>query len=190
MNVLQVSRAFFARPGQVMQDVKGGKMATLAQLEGQIQKLQRRADALREKKSGEVIAKIRAMMDEFGITTDDLAKAGSGTGKKRGRPAGAGNASSAKKKTASRLPPKYRDPVSGATWSGHARPPAWIKDAPDRSAFLIDGAAGSASGSSAGRKSARAASRAGRTASKKAAKRTGRKTAKKATRKNGRSAAG
>ncbi|AQH04966.1 histone (plasmid) [Burkholderia sp. KK1] len=165
-------------------------MATLAQLEGQIQKLQRRADALREKKSGEVIAKIRAMMDEFGITTDDLAKAGLGTGKKRGRPAGAGNASSAKKKTASRLPPKYRDPVSGATWSGHARPPAWIKDAPDRSAFLIDGAAGSASGSSAGRKSARAASRAGRTASKKAAKRTGRKTAKKATRKNGRSAAG
>lgn len=162
-------------------------MATLAQLEGQIQKLQRRADALREKKSGEVIAKIRAMMDEFGITTDDLAKAGSGTGKKRGRPAGAGNASGAKKKTASRLPPKYRDPVSGATWSGHARPPSWIKDAPDRSAFLIDGAA---SGSSAARKSARAASRAGRTASKKAAKRTGRKTAKKATRKNGRSAAG
>lgn len=34
--------------------------------------------------------------------------------------------------------PKYRDPATGATWSGHARPPAWIKDAKDRSVFLIE----------------------------------------------------
>lgn len=36
------------------------------------------------------------------------------------------------------IPPKYRDPVSGATWSGLARPPAWIKDR-DRAPFLING---------------------------------------------------
>jgi hypothetical protein len=36
------------------------------------------------------------------------------------------------------LAPKYRDPKTGATWSGHARPPAWIKDARDRSVFLIE----------------------------------------------------
>ncbi|SPB13900.1 histone family protein nucleoid-structuring protein H-NS [Caballeronia novacaledonica] len=100
-------------------------MATLAQLEDQIRKLQRRADVLRGKESVEVIAKIRAMMDEYGLTTADLAKAGAGAGSKNGavRP---------------KLPPKYRDPLSGATWSGHARPPAWIKDAPDRSVYLID----------------------------------------------------
>jgi DNA-binding protein H-NS len=38
------------------------------------------------------------------------------------------------------IAPKYRDPESGATWSGLARPPAWIRDR-DRSAFLINGAA-------------------------------------------------
>ncbi|MGF6786114.1 H-NS family nucleoid-associated regulatory protein [Paraburkholderia sp. 35.1] len=34
--------------------------------------------------------------------------------------------------------PKYFDPKTGATWSGVARPPAWIKDAKDRSVFLIE----------------------------------------------------
>lgn len=38
-------------------------------------------------------------------------------------------------------PAKYRDPVSGATWSGFARPPAWIAGEKDRTKFLINGAA-------------------------------------------------
>jgi DNA-binding protein H-NS len=37
-----------------------------------------------------------------------------------------------------KLAPKYRDPKTGATWSGHARPPGWIRDAKDRSVFLIE----------------------------------------------------
>jgi DNA-binding protein H-NS len=120
-------------------------MATLAQLEGQIQKLQRRAEALRQRKSAEVVANIRALMQEYGLTVADLGKV-SATGKKRGRPAGSKNGATRVKLAAakSKLPPKYRDPVSGLTWSGHARPPAWIKDAPDRNAFLIDGARGKA----------------------------------------------
>ncbi|BFG77793.1 hypothetical protein PTKU46_58260 [Paraburkholderia terrae] len=40
-----------------------------------------------------------------------------------------------------KLPPKYRNPKTGETWSGHARPPAWIKDVKDRSKFLIAGGA-------------------------------------------------
>src|SRR6516164_1304425 len=111
-------------------------MSTLAQLESQIQKLQRRADALREQKSSEAIASIRALMAEYGLTTADLVKAG--FGKKRGRPAGSKNGAGKKMAAKAKLPPKYRDPVSGATWSGHARPPAWIKDAPDRSVYLIN----------------------------------------------------
>jgi DNA-binding protein H-NS len=42
------------------------------------------------------------------------------------------------------LPPRYRNPKTGATWSGHARPPAWIKDARDRSVYLIDKTAATA----------------------------------------------
>jgi DNA-binding protein H-NS len=171
-------------------------MATLAQLESQIQKLQRRADELREKKSVEIIARIQAMMDEYGLTTADLIKAGSASGKKRGRPPGSKNAGGAKKGAGkTKLPPKYRDPESGATWSGHARPPAWIKDAPDRSVYLINGAGGSASrrnqrGRAASASRAASVKRAARSASKKSAKRTGRAAAKKAARKDLQSAAG
>ena len=38
-------------------------------------------------------------------------------------------------------PALYRDPKTGATWSGRARPPAWIANVKDRSKFLIEGAA-------------------------------------------------
>ncbi|WP_250516664.1 H-NS histone family protein [Caballeronia sp. INDeC2] len=151
-------------------------MATLAQLESQILKLQRRADELRERESIKVIAQIRAMMDEYGLTTADLAQAGLGTRKQRGRPPGSKNSAGSKNGAVkSKLPPKYRDPLSGATWSGHARPPAWIKDAPDRSVFLIDGASGK-NGARRGRAASvshtTGAKRAGRTGAKRAARKS------------------
>ncbi|MGT2469306.1 H-NS family nucleoid-associated regulatory protein [Paraburkholderia terrae] len=40
-----------------------------------------------------------------------------------------------------KLPPKYINRKTGETWSGHARPPAWLKDVKDRSKFLITGGA-------------------------------------------------
>jgi H-NS histone C-terminal domain len=39
-------------------------------------------------------------------------------------------------------PAKYRDPKSGATWSGRGPAPAWLAAAKDRTKFLIDGASG------------------------------------------------
>jgi DNA-binding protein H-NS len=38
-------------------------------------------------------------------------------------------------------PPLYRDPKSGAEWSGRGRAPAWIASAKNRERFLIDGSA-------------------------------------------------
>jgi DNA-binding protein H-NS len=35
--------------------------------------------------------------------------------------------------------PKYRDPETGAMWSGRGRAPAWLADVKDRTAFLIEG---------------------------------------------------
>jgi len=32
--------------------------------------------------------------------------------------------------------PKYRDPVTGKTWSGRGKPPLWIRDK-DRSQFVV-----------------------------------------------------
>ncbi|WP_321795284.1 H-NS family nucleoid-associated regulatory protein [Caballeronia sp. J97] len=44
-------------------------------------------------------------------------------------------------------PAKYRDPKSGAEWSGRGKAPGWLANAKDRTKFLIEGAAdASASG--------------------------------------------
>jgi hypothetical protein len=37
-------------------------------------------------------------------------------------------------------PAMYKDPKSGATWSGRGRAPAWLAGAKDRAKFLIVGA--------------------------------------------------
>lgn len=111
-------------------------------------------------------------MARHGLTTADI----DGTipavpARRRGRPVGSTKASLAVKAQRtevvsgkSKLPPKYLHPETGATWSGHARPPAWIKDAADRSVFLIAGADTTLTGGAVatkgkpGRKKAQAAS--------------------------------
>jgi DNA-binding protein H-NS len=102
------------------------------------------------KKASSVIADIRELMAEHGLTTADIeaytgkAKAGAKRGpkpgfKRGGKSAAAAPAKKAALQTKGKLPPKYRDPKTGATWSGHARPPQWIANVKDRSRFLIDG---------------------------------------------------
>jgi DNA-binding protein H-NS len=115
-------------------------MATLSQIEQRIVQLQKKADDLRRKKSASIILSIRKMMAEHGLTVKDIEAAPEDAPRRRGRPAGSKNTvRTAAAKTAKTAPvAKYRDPVSGATWSGRARPPAWIKDAKDRSKFLIE----------------------------------------------------
>jgi DNA-binding protein H-NS len=130
------------------------EMTTLEKIQARMQKLQAQAEALIAKQAQGALDQIRELMIKHGFTTEDIearAKA------KRGR---AGNMVSntakakAPRKTQAKnqvktksaavksaLPPKYRDPKSGATWSGKARPPLWIRDVKDRSKFLIDHAA-------------------------------------------------
>ena len=74
------------------------------------------AHALATEKSG-VVARVRSLIEEFHLTPDDVFG-----GSKRKASAGA---------------PKYRDPGTGATWTGRGKPPNWIKDAADRTSFEI-----------------------------------------------------
>ncbi|MDR7009914.1 H-NS family nucleoid-associated regulatory protein [Paraburkholderia strydomiana] len=109
-------------------------MATLESLQAKIQRLQAQADALLAKKSSAVIEKIKSLMAEHGLTTADIdAHAG---GKKRGPKPGAKAAAKAPSAVAN-----YRDPKTGATWSGRGRTPRWIANAKDRSKFLVGDAA-------------------------------------------------
>src|SRR5579863_6788615 len=123
----------------VKSTTKGVHMATLEQIQAKLQKLQAQADALVAKESSAVIEKIRELMAQHGLTTADI---DAHTGKAKGRAKRAGKSAVAVAKNlaasaAGKLPPKYRDPKTGETWSGHARPPAWIKNVKDRSKFLI-----------------------------------------------------
>lgn len=171
-------------------------MATLETIQARIKKLQTQAETLIAKRAQGALDQIRELMIKHGLTTEDIERRA-----KARREARLGIKSSAKKTATAakgKLPPKYRDPKTGATWSGHARPPAWIKDVKDRSKFLIDASAAvsepavtvkstakkaavkkAAAKKAAGRKVAKKASAAGvKTAAKKAAVKTaGKKTA-------------
>ncbi|CAB3690976.1 H-NS family nucleoid-associated regulatory protein [Paraburkholderia rhynchosiae] len=110
---------------------------TLEAMQAKIKKLQAQADALIAKQSSGVIEKIRELMAKHGLTTADIdARVGS---KRR--------ATKAVVKTMSKgsvAVVKYRDPKSGATWTGHGRAPSWIAAAKNRDKFLIDGSTATA----------------------------------------------
>lgn len=142
-------------------------MVTLEQVQSRITKLQEKAEELLRKKNASVIADIKALLAKHGLTTADIdGYAGTAKrGAKRGPKPGAKRAGKAglTKKTVyqakGKLPPKYRDPKTGATWSGFARPPQWIANVKDRSKFLLDASdatvgAGLASETKRARKSA------------------------------------
>ena len=82
-------------------------LAQKAALEKQIAEAQRSARA-------DAIAKVKALMAEYGLTAADLS----------GRTASAPKAESGKKVAA-----KYRDPASGQTWSGRGLKPKWLQAA-------------------------------------------------------------
>ncbi|WP_322005172.1 H-NS family nucleoid-associated regulatory protein [Paraburkholderia tropica] len=106
-------------------------MATLQGIQAKIAKLQAQAEVLATQKSTVVLDRIRALMDKHGITTADI-EAHQGS-KKRGP-----KSSKAVATNNAMAAAKYRDPKSGATWSGRGRAPAWIANAKNRDKFLAE----------------------------------------------------
>jgi DNA-binding protein H-NS len=107
-------------------------MTTLESMQAKIKKLEQQAEALIAKQSSGVIGKIHKLMAEHGLTAADIE--GHAGGKGRTKKVGAKTVS--KGGTAA---VKYRDPKSGATWTGHGRAPQWIASAKNRDKFLVDG---------------------------------------------------
>ncbi|MBY4898544.1 H-NS histone family protein [Cupriavidus sp. AU9028] len=97
-------------------------MATYKQLLAEKEKLEAQLEEVRRNEISDVIAQIQGLMEEYGLTIEDLAP------RRRGRPR-------KNPASASGLPPKYRDPKTGKTWSGRGRAPAWLGK--NRDKFLI-----------------------------------------------------
>lgn len=93
-------------------------MATYAELQAQIEKLQAEAEIKRKEELSAAIAQIKALMSQHGITLEDM-----GAGIKKTR------------KT-SPLKAKYRDTVSGNEWSGRGRIPKWL-DGKNKDDFMV-----------------------------------------------------
>lgn len=81
--------------------------------------------AIREARTADkdaAVARVQQLMSEHGLTVADLAAKATvktaGTGKK--------------------VAPKYRDPVSGATWTGRGLKPKWLQSAIEAGKSVAD----------------------------------------------------
>ena len=86
-------------------------MSSLKDLLSQIETLQNQVTEVRQREVGEAIAKVRAIVAEYQLTASDVF------------PSGKGKASA---KQTGKVAPKYRDPISGNTWSGRGLAPKWL----------------------------------------------------------------
>jgi DNA-binding protein H-NS len=93
------------------------------ELQAKIADLQAQAEVVKREEKQQAIDMARTMISAYGITAKDLgldkpvkAKVGPKPGNK--------------------IAAKYRDPASGATWSGRGKTPRWINGA-DRSQYAI-----------------------------------------------------
>jgi DNA-binding protein H-NS len=113
-------------------------MKSYQKILGEIQRLQRMADKRRRKEVGTVIAEIRHKMADYGIKLEELGKAL----RKRAGASGGKKAKAVKTRKKRRVAPKYRDPQTGATWSGRGLTPKWLaekeKSGSKREQFLIE----------------------------------------------------
>jgi len=109
---------------------------TVTEIKKQIAALEAKAARLTEEETNASVGKVRALMNQLGVTLEHLSSAVS---KK---------ASAVKKAIVGRKPAttkriskgaaKYSDPKTGKTWSGFGRAPGWIAGAKNRDAFLVD----------------------------------------------------
>lgn len=79
--------------------------------------LEAQIEAARKREMVEALAQVRELVEKYQMQPDDIFN------KSKGR-------------VTRKVPPKYRDPVSGKTWSGRGKPPRWI-EGQDRERFLI-----------------------------------------------------
>lgn len=97
---------------------------TYAQIQKEIETLQREAEKLRRKEVDDVIGRIKEAIRVYDLTAADLGLSSSAGRRRGGAAKSAGK--SGKGQAATRV--KYRD-ESGNTWGGRGPRPQWLRDA-------------------------------------------------------------
>ena len=94
----------------------------LSDLLAQKQELEKQiADAQREQRS-EAVAKVKALMAEYGLSLADIGS----------------KSAAAPKRTGGKVAAKYRNPATGETWSGRGLKPKWLAAALESGRSLAD----------------------------------------------------
>ena len=99
----------------------GKDAMSVEELRAEREKLDAEIKAKQDAQKASVIAQIKTVVDTYSIPVDELVEALGGLKSKR---------------KGIKAKQKFRDPASGATWSGRGKEPAWIKDQ-NRNDFLI-----------------------------------------------------
>lgn len=97
-------------------------MQSYKELLQQQEELARKVEQARQRELSDAVGRIRAIVTEFNLSPSDIFS--SRELNRTSSPAPA------------KVAPKYRDPVSGKTWTGRGKPPKWI-EGQDRSRFAI-----------------------------------------------------
>lgn len=105
-------------------------------IQKEITRLQKQALALQAKQRTPVIASIVRSMREYDITPEEIAAAFN-----KRKPARTATRTTTASTTKRTVPPKYKNPETGATWTGRGKAPRWVSDAEaagkSREQFLI-----------------------------------------------------
>lgn len=109
---------------------------TVAEIRKQISALEAKAVRLEEDETKESVGKVRALMNQLGVTLEHLSSAVSKKASAVKKAIVGKKPATAKR--ASKGAAKYADPKTGNTWSGFGRAPGWIAGAKNRDAFLVD----------------------------------------------------
>ena len=84
----------------------------LMELMAQKAELERRITTIKKTQVEQAISDVRRIVLEFGLSVEDVFGKSTRGGQNKGVKVAA----------------KYRDPASGAEWSGRGKPPSWIKE--------------------------------------------------------------
>ncbi len=95
-------------------------MSNYKDLLKQREALEQQIKAARDRELSDAIHQAKSIIEEFGLTADDL------FGGKPRRSAAAGT----------KVAAKFKDPLTGQTWTGRGKPPRWIANE-DREKFKI-----------------------------------------------------
>ena len=96
-------------------------MASYKDLLKQRELLEQQISEARQREISDAVAQARAIVEEFGLTQQDVFPVGRAHSAVKG----------------SKVAAKYRDPATGATWTGRGKAPRWIQDQ-DRAKFEIN----------------------------------------------------